>query len=132
MARRNIFIKRFGRLKGESSRISLSQWEMGCVSKAITLGFCNIIEVHIVQEGFLHRIISAESCKKWLTQEGTFRISLPWEIPNLDLEAIQYDSGRTHLTGKTTNGMEACGHYRVIFSTLAGPISVNAWVPMFK
>lgn len=92
----------------------------------------NLIEVHIIREGFLHRIISTEDCKKWLTQKGTFLISLPWDIPKLDLEAIPLDSGRVHLTGKTTNGMLVCGHYRIIFRTLAGPISVNAYVPLFK
>jgi hypothetical protein len=92
----------------------------------------SIIEIHIVREGFLHQVIPKQSCGRWLTQEGTFRIGLPWEIPNLDLEAIPLDSGGHHLTGKTTDGMYVCGHYRVIFRTLTGPISVNAWVPTFK
>jgi hypothetical protein len=92
----------------------------------------NIIEVHILREGFLHRVIPRQSCGKWITQDGTFRIGLPWEIPGLDLEAIPLNSGGCHMTGKTTDGMYVDGHYRVIFRTLSGPVSVNAWVPTFK
>jgi hypothetical protein len=90
----------------------------------------NIIEIHIVRDSSHHLIIRREACGKLLTDEGSLRIRIPWDIPNLRLEHV-YRDGVPVPTGQTTDHMELAGHYLVVFRTINGPVSIDAFVPDF-
>lgn len=92
----------------------------------------NIVEIHVFREDEFHYTMPTDACKKLITPEGTLRICLPWNVPTLDCEVIPLKGGGCHLTGNTTSGMSLCGPYRVVFRTFAGPVSIRAYVPLFK
>lgn len=92
----------------------------------------DIIEIHIFRGPTFQSLISKDKAIQKITTEGTIRLCLPGDIPNLNWEAIPFENGGFHLTGKTTNGMDICGPYTVVFRTLTGPVYVDTFVPLYK
>lgn len=95
----------------------------------------HILDIHIMREGAVRGVIPTEKCCRFITEAGILEVSVPWDILHFcgaELEAVPLDSGGVHLTGKTTKGELVCGSYQLVFRTLAGPVYVNAFVPLFK
>lgn len=90
-----------------------------------------LIEMHVFHEG-LYWNLSNEKCKKFILELDVLKISIPWNLPNLELEEVSLKSGGCISTGNTKSGILLCGRYRVIFRTLSGPVYVTLCVPSFK
>ncbi len=93
----------------------------------------HLIEVHVLCEQ--HWIIPADLCRKLVTHLGSLHLTLPWQLPLLcgeELEERRLQGGGSIFTGKTRSGVPLSGTYRIVFRTLAGPVSVDATVPLFK
>ncbi|MFQ5751718.1 MAG: restriction endonuclease [bacterium] len=90
----------------------------------------HVIEIHVIRENILNWIISTDSVQKLITKDGRLIIRLPWDP--ISLCGVELDtSKRGGLTSKTKAGVTIDGPYRVVFRTLAGPISVKTFVPGF-
>ena len=95
----------------------------------------HIVEVHIIREGIFHWVIPQEDCGKLVQSSGRLRLSLPWDpirICKVPTETIPTSLVSAAFTGKLESGEWIPGPYRIVFRTLAGPVSISTFVDIYK